>query len=116
MPVFAALIILAILTIVTLAGILVGSLLLGGMLAASKRARLVAPVFLVVVPASAIGALAGGVLVGYYSVKANDNLALLGPVGGLIAGGAAGLSVGTAGALFWWWRISRGARADVGGV
>ena len=116
MQIVLVLLILAVLVVVTLAGILVGSLLLGGMLAATKRARIMAPVFLVVVPASAVGALAGGVLVGYFAVQANDNLVFLGPLGGLIIGGAAGLSVGTAGALFCWWRISRKKLPEVAGA
>jgi len=113
MQIMLVLLVLAVLTLVTLAGIFVASLLLGGMLAASKRARLLAPVFLVVVPASAVGALIGGALVGYFAVQANSALIFLGPVGGLLAGGAAGLSVGTAGALVWWWRISRRNRQEI---
>jgi len=58
--------------------------------------------------------LVGGILVGYFAVRANDSLVLLGPLGGLVAGGAAGLSVGTAGALFWWWRIARMNREEIG--
>ena len=112
MQIMLVLVILAVLAVVTLGGILVGSLLLGGMLVASKRARLIAPVFLVVAPAAVVGALAGGIVVGYFAVRADENLVLFGPLGGLIAGGAAGLSVGTAGALFWWWRISRAKETD----
>jgi hypothetical protein len=110
MQIMAALFILALLILVTLIGVLIGSLLLGGMLGATKRARIIAPIFLVVIPVSVVGALAGGILIGYFAVKANDNLILLGPLGGIIAGGVAGLAVGIAGALFWWWRISRANR------
>jgi hypothetical protein len=106
MPIMMMLLILAILVIVTLAGIFIGSLLLGGMLSASKMARLLAPIFLVVIPASAVGALTGGILVGYFAVKSNGDYVFVGTLGGLFAGGAAGLSVGTAVALFWYWRIS----------
>ena len=112
MQIFALLIILAALVLVMLAGIFIASLLLGGMLFASQHGRLIAPVFLVVVPASAVGALVGGVLVGYFAARANDSLVFAGSFGGLVLGGAAGLSAGTAGALFWWWRLSRG-RKDV---
>ena len=112
MQVFLVLLVLAVLVLVTLVGITISSLLLGGMLAATERARILAPVFLIVVPSTAIGALVGGILVGYLAVEANESAIFLGPLAGLIAGGAAGLSIGTAAALFWWWRKSRSRRVE----
>jgi hypothetical protein len=112
MQIFLVLLILAALVLITLAGVFISSLLLGGMLAASKKAQLLTPIFLVVIPAAAAGALLGGIVVGYFAIKANDNLILLGPLGGLIAGGAAGLSIGTVGALIWWRKIARTPDSD----
>jgi hypothetical protein len=89
---------------------LVGSLILGGVFLSTKRARALAPIFLLIVPATITGALAGGVIVGYFSIRANESLLFLGPVGGLLSGGAAGLLLGLAGALIWWLRMARAAR------
>jgi hypothetical protein len=107
MQIMLLLVILAVLVVVTLFGIFIGSLLLGGMLSTSKVAKWLAPIFFIVVPMAAMGALAGGVLIGYLAVSADERLILIGPVGGLITGGASGLSVGTVIALLWWRRIAR---------
>jgi hypothetical protein len=86
-----------------------GAALVGGILLTTKRARVLVPVFFLLVPATILGALAGGLLVGYLAVKANQNLLFLGPLAGLILGGVVGLLFGLVGAVFWWWRMSRAA-------
>jgi hypothetical protein len=110
MQIVLVLVVLAAAVLAMLGGVLVGSLLLGGMLSATKRARVFAPLFLLVIPGTVAGSLAGGIFIGYWAVKANENLIVLGPLGGLVVGGASGLGLGVAGALFWWWRMSRSAQ------
>jgi hypothetical protein len=110
MQIFLLLVALAAAVLAMLGGVLAGSLLLGGMLSATKRARVFAPLFLLVIPGTAAGALAGGMFIGYWAIKANENLIFLGPLGGLVVGGAGGLGLGLAGALVWWWRMSRSAQ------
>ena len=114
MPIVIILLILAIAVLVTLGAILVGSLIFGGILLTTARARVLVPIFFVLVPVTVVGALVGGATVGYFSVRANENLIFLGPLGGLILGGITGLAVGLAGALFWWSRISRPATSAKG--
>src|SRR5947207_7532428 len=109
MAIVLVLLLLAVAALVTLAAILVGSLVFGGILVATSRARFLAPIFFVLIPSMVITTLLGGVIVGYFAVRTNENLIFLGPIGGLVLGGLIGLSVGLAGALFWWWRISRRA-------
>ncbi len=107
MQIIVILLILAAAALVTLGAILVSSLVFGGILVATSRARVLVPIFFVLVPSTVISSLLGGVTVGYFAVRANENLIFLGPLGGLILGAVTGLSVGLAGALFWWWRMSR---------
>jgi len=107
MQIVVILLVLAAAALVTLGAILVSSLVFGGILVATSRARVLVPIFFVLVPSTVISSLLGGVTVGYFAVRANENLIFLGPLGGLILGGVTGLSVGLAGALFWWWRMSR---------
>jgi hypothetical protein len=107
MQIVLVLIVIAAAVIATLCAVLVGSLIFGGLLLTNKRARVFAPIFFAIVPATVLGAAAGAVIVGYLLVRANDNLIFLGPLGGLVAGGVTGFALGLAGALFWWWRLSR---------
>ncbi|HME89115.1 MAG TPA: hypothetical protein VKE30_07900 [Chthoniobacterales bacterium] len=65
------------------------------------------PIFFVLIPSAVVSAVLGAVAVGYFAVRANENLIFLGPLGGLIVGAVVGLAVGLTGALFWWWRMSR---------
>ena len=65
--------------------------------------------FFLIVPATVLGSLAGGAIVGYLSIRANENLVFLGPLAGLVTGAVAGLLLGLAGAVLWWRRISRAA-------
>jgi hypothetical protein len=110
MQVIVILLILAAAALVTLGAILVSSLVFGGILVATSRARVLVPIFFVLIPSTIVSALLGGVTVGYFAVRANDNFIFLGPLGGLFLGGVTGLAVGFGGALFWWWRMSRGPR------
>ena len=104
------LLLLAVAAVMTLGTILVGSILSGGILVATSRARVLVPIFFVFIPVTIISTVIGGVAVGYFTIRADENLILLGPLGGLIVGGLAGIAVGLAGALIWWWRMSRRAR------
>lgn len=110
MQIILVLLILAAAVLLTLGAVLVGSLVLGGVFLCTKRARVLVPIFFLIVPATILSSLAGGVIVGYFSIRANENLVFLGPVGGLLAGGVAGLFLGLAGALIWWVRIARAAK------
>jgi hypothetical protein len=112
MAIVLVLIVIAAVILLTLGAVFVGSLIFGGILLTTKRARVLVPVFFLIVPATLLGSLAGGVLIGYFSVRANENLIFLGPVGGLIVGGVAGLLLGLGGALLWWRRMSRAAPAN----
>jgi hypothetical protein len=110
MQIVLVLFILAAAVLLTLGAVLVGSLILGGVLLCTKRIRALVPIFFLIVPATILGSLAGGIIIGYFSIRANENLVFLGPVGGLLAGGVAGLLLGVAGALIWWFRIARAAK------
>ena len=110
MQIIVILLILAAAALVTSGAILVGSLVFGGILVATSRARVLVPIFFVLIPATVVSAVLGGVTVGYFAVRSNDNFIFLGPLGGLLLGGVTGLAVGLAGALFWWWRMSRRPR------
>jgi hypothetical protein len=107
MAIALVLLILAVSVLVTLAAIISGSFIFGGVLLATARARVLVPIFFVIVPNTVVGALVGGVTVGYFLVRSNENLIFLGPLGGLVIGTIIGFTVGIAGALFWWWRMSR---------
>ena len=110
MQIVLVLLILAAAVLLTLGAVLVGSLVLGGVFLCTKRARVLVPIFFLIVPVTILGSLAGGVIVGYFSIRANENLVFLGPLGGLVAGGTEGLLFGLAGALLWWLRISRASK------
>ena len=92
---------------VTAVAILVGALITGWLLSRTRRGRVFGPIFFIIIPAMVVGSIAGAVIVGYFAVHANENLIVLGPLGGLGIGGLVGLSFGLAGALFWWRRNSR---------
>jgi hypothetical protein len=113
MQIVLILLVLAAGVLLTLGAVFVGSLIFGGLLLYAKRAQIFVPIFFLIVPAMILGSLAGGIIVGYFAVRANENLIFLGPLGGLIIGGALGVSLGLIGAIFWWRRISRAAQAAV---
>jgi hypothetical protein len=110
MQIIVILLVLAAAALVTLGAILVSSLVFGGILVATSRARVLVPIFFVLIPSTVVSTLLGGVAVGYFAVRANENLIFLGPLGGLLLGGVTGLSVGLVGALLWWWRMSHRAQ------
>jgi hypothetical protein len=110
MAIVLILLLLAIAAITTLAAILVGSFVFGSILLATSRARVLIPIFFVLIPVTVVSTLLGGVTVGYVAVRVDENFIFLGPLGGLIIGGVVGVAVGLAGALFWWWRMSRRAQ------
>jgi hypothetical protein len=112
MAIVLVLLVIAAGVLLTLGAVFVGSLIFGGILLATKRARVLVPVFFLIVPATLIGSLAGAVIIGFYSVRANESLIFLGPVGGLVIGGIAGLLLGLGGALLWWLRMSRAAAVN----
>jgi hypothetical protein len=109
MQIVLVLLVIAAAVLVTLGAVLVGSLIFGGLLLRAKRARVLVPIFFLIVPATSLGSLAGGVIVGYLSIRANENLVFLGPLAGLAIGAVAGLLFGLAGAVLWWRRIFRAA-------
>jgi hypothetical protein len=110
MAIVLVLVIMAAAVLLTLGAVFVGSLIFGGLLLCTKRARIFVPIFFLILPATILGSLAGGVILGYFAVQDNENLIFLGPLGGLIFGGVVGLSLGLLGALFWWWWISRAGK------
>ena len=107
MPIVIILLILAAAALVTLGAIFVSSLVFGGILVATSRARVLVPIFFVLIPVTVVTTLLGGVTVGYFAVRADEHLIFLGPLGGLIVGGVVGVAVGLTGALVWWRRMSR---------
>jgi hypothetical protein len=110
MQIVLVLLVIAAAVLVTLGAVLLGSLIFGGLLLHAKRARVLVPIFFLIVPATVLGSLAGGAIVGYLAIRANENSVFLGPLGGLAIGAVAGLLIGLAGAVFWWRRISRAAK------
>ena len=97
----------AIAVLLAIGAIMIGSLLIGGILYTLKRARILLPVFLIIIPTATLGSLVGGLFIGSFLARANDHLIFLGPVGGFIAGGVGGLLLGLSGAAWWWWRMWR---------
>ena len=110
MAIVPVLLVIAAAILLTLGAVFAGSLVFGGLLSCAKRTRILVPIFFLIIPATVLGSLAGGVIVGYIAIRANENLVFLGPLGGLIIGGVVGLSLGLAGAAFWWWRVLRAAK------
>lgn len=109
MQIVLILLLLATAAVGVLIALLVGSLALGGLLLIFRPVRVLAPLFLLVVPAAALGSLAGGVFVGYSAIKTDEHLLLLGPLSGLFLGGIAGGALGLLGAMLWWWLAARRA-------
>ena len=107
MQVILLLLFLAAVTVLTLLGTLTISFLMGVVLSRFPKAKAIAPIFFIAVPASAIGALAGGIGIGYLAIRYNEHLIFLGPMGGIIIGGVVGLTVGTGVAGIWWLRRSK---------
>lgn len=105
MPIMLILLLLAITAAVCLLGGLALSILLGGILMRFPRARYFAPVFLILFPTTIAGMVAGGVGLGYMAYASNQSAILLGPLGGMLAGGGAGFLIGAAGTAFWWSRM-----------
>jgi hypothetical protein len=96
----------------TLGAVLIGSLVLGGLLLNVKWAQVFLPIFFVIIPTWVVGSIAGAVIIGQVAVQSNPSLIFLGPLGGLVLGGAAGLLLGTLGAVFWWRRASLSVRNE----
>lgn len=88
MQIVLVLIVLAAAVLFTLGAVLLGSLVLGGVLMCFKPTQALIPLAFLIVPANVLGSLSGGVIVGYFSVRANENLLFLGPLAGLVAGGS----------------------------
>jgi len=107
MQIILVLLFLAAVAVLALLGTLTISLLVGVILSRFPKAKAIAPVFLTIIPAGAIGALAGGVGIGYLAVRHNEHLILLGPLGGTIIGGVVGLTLGTGLAGAWWHRRNK---------
>ena len=95
-------------------GVAAGAVVVGVGAAWWGRTRVLAPVFLLVIPLAALGALAGCFGIGAYLVRHVDwNLVVWGPVLGLVLGGWAGglMGVGCSGVI--WWRAARRCRGGV---
>ncbi|HMK76187.1 MAG TPA: hypothetical protein VK568_08410 [Thermodesulfobacteriota bacterium] len=107
MQIVLVLLFLAAVAVLALSGTLTISLLVGVLLSRFPKAKPIAPVFVSIIPAGAIGALAGGVGIGYIAVRYDEHLVFLGPLGGIIIGGLIGLIVGTGLAGTWWYRRKR---------
>ena len=76
--------------------------------AAFKQTRLISPIFLVVLPATLLGALAGCFGLGYLLItRVGESLLLWGPFLGLMVGPGVGAAFGVAVSAFIWWRAGR---------
>ncbi|MGI8966855.1 MAG: hypothetical protein ACR2H1_12320 [Limisphaerales bacterium] len=106
MAIVLILLVMAAAVLLTVGAVFVGSLLFGGFLLCTKRARVLVPIFFLIVPATVLGSLAGSVIVGYFAIRSNENLIFLGPLGGLVVGGIIGFLLGLVGVAFWWGRIA----------
>ena len=95
MQIVLVLILLRSFALLVLIAFLLISLLVGIILYRLPKAKPVAPVFLFIIPSAAIGAITGGVVIGYLTVRYNEHFIFLGPLGGTIFGGLVGLLVGT---------------------
>ena len=98
---------LAALVLIACVGVAVVTLVIGVGTVSFKQTRVVAPIFLLIIPLAALGALAGCFGLGAYLVKLNDNLLFWGPVLGLFVGGCAGGLLGVAVSSIIWWRAFR---------
>ena len=63
--------------IMAIGAIMIGSLLIGGILYTLKRARILLPVFLIIIPTATLGSLVGGLFIGSFLARANDHLIFL---------------------------------------
>jgi hypothetical protein len=104
MQIILVLFLLGIIALLALVGSLFISLILGIVLSCFPRAKPVAPVFLLIIPSVAIGALFGGVGIGYFAVQHDEHLIFLGPLGGIVIGGIVGFLLGLGLAIIWWFR------------
>jgi hypothetical protein len=102
MQIMLVLFLLAVAGVLGLGGAFVISLVVGIVVSRTGGGKPFAPIFLLMIPSAAIGALSGGVAMGCWAVQHNDNLILLGPLGGIVIGGAIGLLAGTTLAAIWW--------------
>jgi hypothetical protein len=107
MAIVVVLVVMALAVAVGLVVLFVGSLVAGALLSRTRLPRVLTAIFLFAIPAGALGAAVGVIGIGYLAVQRNENLIFLGPLGGLVVGGVAGL-LGGAGAGALWAR-----RADV---
>ena len=101
MQIVIVLLLLVVAVVLALVGAFSISLLLGVVLSRFPKAKPFAPVFILIIPCVAIGALSGGAGIGYLAIQHDENLTFLGPLGGIIIGGVVGLLVGTGLAVIW---------------
>lgn len=104
MQIVLVLLLLAMVAVLVLTGAFVVSLIIGVVLSRLPRAKLFAPIFLLIIPSAAVGALTGGIVIGYFAVQYDDHLIFLGPLGGSMIGAGIGLIVGATLATIWWLR------------
>jgi hypothetical protein len=107
MQIIVGLIVLAVLLTVGLAAGILGSLVLGALLAGFAKTRPIAPILVAIVPLTMVGALSGGLGLGYLALQLNDSAVVIGAGAGLLLGAAAGFGLGVLAAALWWWRITR---------
>jgi len=110
MPIVLMLVALAALIVACLFGAFAVSLILGTVLTRSERGKRIAPLFLIVLPTSVIGAVVGGIGLGYLAYSLNESLIFLGPLGGVLLGGGVGLVLGAIVAVFWSTKVRKVSR------
>ena len=79
----------------------VTSLILGVVLTKTKTPSLLAAGFLFAIPGAVVGAAVGAVVIGYLAYQANQSAIVLGPLAGLLVGGAAGGGSGAIAGVAW---------------
>ena len=95
-------------------GAAIAALLIGVAAASFKQTKFIAPIFLLILPLAALGALAGCLGLGGYLIRhVNENLVLWGPAAGLFVGACAGGLLGLALSAGIWWRAFRRIRSGV---
>ena len=85
---------------------------MGIILSRFPKVKQIAPVFTLIIPFGALGALAGGVGFSYLAIEHDNSLVFLGFLGGIIIGGIVGLFVGTIFASIWWFCMKKTAKRD----
>jgi hypothetical protein len=90
-------------------GVFVATLIAGVGLACVRQTRFLAPVFLLIIPLTALGAVGGAFGIGACLIRLNGDLLFWGPALGLVVGSIIGSATGSFFAAIIWWRAYRKA-------